>query len=140
MMKPGECYLSQENGHPSFHSMLFAFIDFGPRANYFLANCGVKNVPNIDDIARMLVKKPQEFLESCGGPTELVSVIITIYNSSNLRVSFKQELKKIAFHYQEISPETRRLMAISPILISEKRGPETSNMTYSILRASHVSR
>jgi hypothetical protein len=72
MVKPSECYLSQEKDTQSFHSKLFIFIDFGARANYFLASCGVKMIPSIDDIAKMLIKKPQSFLESSGGPVQLV--------------------------------------------------------------------
>ncbi|CAG8724688.1 4180_t:CDS:2, partial [Acaulospora colombiana] len=130
MVKPNECYLSQERDSRSFHCKMFTFIDFGARANYFLAICGVRNLPTIDDIARMLIKKPQQFLEVSGGPSE-----------------FKQELKKIAVHSHEISDETKSLMAKAPILISEKKvarstgssqGPEGSTMSYNLLPPDHI--
>lgn len=130
MIKPDQCYLSQERDSRKFHSKIFIFIDFGARANYFLASCGVRNAPSIDDIARILVEKPQQFLEACGGPSE-----------------FKQELKKIAVLYREISNETKSLMANAPILLSEKKiarglgssqDAESSTVSYSLLPPSHI--
>jgi hypothetical protein len=69
---------------------------------------------------------------------------------ANSKTRFKQELKKIAVHYQEISAETKNIMAKFPILISEKKilggymnsqdqGPEPSIMSYHLLPAGRVS-
>ena len=46
----------------------YTFVDFGNKANNFLRACGVKNEPNIQEIADLLVQDPKRFLELAGGP------------------------------------------------------------------------
>lgn len=67
MIKPAECYFKCDNGQSHFHSNLFTFIDFGRRANNFLAACGVRNAPTADDVARTLIADPDGFYSLAGG-------------------------------------------------------------------------
>jgi hypothetical protein len=72
MVKPGECYFKREDGQASFHSKLFTFVDFGTRANNFLAACGVRNAPTTDEVVRMLIADPHGFYSLAGGADRLV--------------------------------------------------------------------
>lgn len=68
MVRPGECYFIQDKEQSHFHSKLFTFVDFGNRANNFLAACGVRNAPTTDEVAKMLIENPKGFYELAGGP------------------------------------------------------------------------
>jgi hypothetical protein len=67
MVKPGECYFKKDDPETNFHSKLFTFVDFGPRANNFLAACGVRNAPTTEEVAKMLVADPNGFYALAGG-------------------------------------------------------------------------
>lgn len=68
MMRPRECFFRGAGQRDGVHSKLFTFVDFGNKANNFLRACGVKNEPNIQEIADLLVQDPKRFLELAGGP------------------------------------------------------------------------
>jgi Protein of unknown function (DUF3684) len=68
MVKPGECYFKKDDPETNFHSKLFTFVDFGSRANNFLAACGVRNAPTTEEVAKMLVADPNGFYALAGGP------------------------------------------------------------------------
>jgi hypothetical protein len=65
-LTPTQCYLSNkdETGHLS---RLFVFVDFGVTANSFLAVCGAKRLPSVDEIAQKLIEDPGQFLSIAGG-------------------------------------------------------------------------
>jgi hypothetical protein len=65
--QPIQCHFSTAEG-AEFYSKLFAFVDFGPRANTFLASCGTKQQPSIAEIAKILVADPERFYELAGSP------------------------------------------------------------------------
>src|SRR5216684_2451891 len=49
-LQPLQCYSG--TGGSELHSKLFAFVDFGVRANVFLGACGTKQEPSVEDIAQ----------------------------------------------------------------------------------------
>lgn len=67
MVRPIECYFESSN-KADFHSKLFIFVDFGPKANNFLAACGVRHAPTIDEVVKILVAGPKKFYDLVGGP------------------------------------------------------------------------
>jgi hypothetical protein len=66
-MQPIQCHFPTAEG-AEFYSKLFTFVDFGPRANTFLASCGTKQPPSIDEIAKILLADPKKFYELAGSP------------------------------------------------------------------------
>ena len=44
----------------------FTYIDFGPTCNAFLSACGVKDEPTPMELAQLMVKTPQDFLNAQG--------------------------------------------------------------------------
>jgi Protein of unknown function (DUF3684) len=65
-LQPIRCYFSG-TGSAELYSKLFAFVDFGPRANRFLADCGTKQQPSIEEIVQILLANPREFYELANG-------------------------------------------------------------------------
>lgn len=66
MVRPSDCYF-QSNNQADFHSKLFIFVDFGPKANNFLLACGVRHAPTVDEVAKILVANPKRFYDLVGG-------------------------------------------------------------------------
>lgn len=66
-MKPAECYFKRDDGQSHFHSKLFTFVDFGARANNFLAACGVRSAPTTEEVAKILTNNPTGFYSLAGG-------------------------------------------------------------------------
>jgi len=64
-LQPTRCYSG--TGGSELHSKLFAFVDFGARANVFLGACGTKQEPSVDDIAQILVADPQKVYKLANG-------------------------------------------------------------------------
>lgn len=89
LLAPNKCYLGRDSSN-AFHSQLFTFVDFGPRANNFLMSCGVRNEPTVDELAQILVADPRNFFERAGGydryttthgPASLFSLLMISYNN-----------------------------------------------------------
>ena len=64
-LQPIQCYSG--TGGSELHSKLFAFVDFGARANVFLGACGTKQEPSVEDIAQILVAEPQRIYKLANG-------------------------------------------------------------------------
>ena len=64
-LQPSQCYSG--TGGSELHSKLFAFVDFGARANVFLGACGTKQEPSVEDIALLLVAEPQRIYKLANG-------------------------------------------------------------------------
>jgi len=60
-LQPVQCYSG--TGGSELHSKLFAFVDFGLRANVFLGACGSRQTPSVEDIAQMLIAEPRRVYE-----------------------------------------------------------------------------
>jgi hypothetical protein len=65
-LQPIQCYFSGTGGS-ELHSKLFAFVDFGARANVFLLTCGTKQEPSVEEIAQILLKDPREIYQLANG-------------------------------------------------------------------------
>lgn len=63
---PNQCYFAGD-AREQFHSKLFSFIDFGPRAKAFLSACGTKDEPSVEEVVRILLDNPQQFLHLADG-------------------------------------------------------------------------
>ncbi len=64
-LQPIRCYSG--TGGSELHSKLFAFVDFGARANVFLGACGTKQEPSVEDIAQILVAEPRRIYKLANG-------------------------------------------------------------------------
>jgi len=65
-LPPIQCYFLGTGGS-ELHSKLFAFVDFGPRANAFLGACGTKQEPSVEEIAQALLAEPRRMYELANG-------------------------------------------------------------------------
>jgi hypothetical protein len=65
ILQPIQCYSG--TGGSELHSKLFAFVDFGARANVFLGACGTKQEPSVEDIAQILVAEPRRIYNLANG-------------------------------------------------------------------------
>ncbi|KAH9177930.1 hypothetical protein EDB89DRAFT_1844068, partial [Lactarius sanguifluus] len=65
-LSPKGCYFAGI-GVAELHAKLFPFIDFGSRANQFLAACGTKKEPSVEEIAQILLANPRKFYELANG-------------------------------------------------------------------------
>ncbi len=64
-LQPIQCYSGA--GGTELHCKLFAFVDFGARANVFLGACGTKQEPSVEDIAQILVAEPRKIYKLANG-------------------------------------------------------------------------
>ena len=64
--QPIQCYFSGTRSS-ELHSKLFAFVDFGARANAFLVACGTKQEPSVEEIAQILLADPQRIYQLANG-------------------------------------------------------------------------
>ena len=64
-LQPIQCYSGTAGSE--LHSKLFAFVDFGARANLFLGACGTKEEPSVEDIAQILVAEPRRIYNLANG-------------------------------------------------------------------------
>ncbi|KAH8112414.1 hypothetical protein DFH11DRAFT_1607467 [Phellopilus nigrolimitatus] len=71
MLAPKDCYFKRDASQ-SFHSKLFVFVDFGPKANTFLSACGTKHEPSIEEIVQILLTDPKRFYHLSGGKDKYV--------------------------------------------------------------------
>jgi hypothetical protein len=65
-LPPNQCYFAGDS-RAQFHSKLFSFIDFGPRANTFLTACGTKTEPSVEEVTHILLENPHQFYELADG-------------------------------------------------------------------------
>lgn len=65
-LPPIQCYFSGTGGS-ELHSKLFAFVDFGTRANAFLTACGTRQEPSVEEIAQILLADPRRIYELADG-------------------------------------------------------------------------
>ena len=65
-LPPTQCFFSGTGGS-ELHSKLFAFVDFGARANVFLAACGTRQEPSVEEIAQILLGNPRRIYELADG-------------------------------------------------------------------------
>ncbi|KAI9598971.1 hypothetical protein BDF19DRAFT_410365 [Syncephalis fuscata] len=70
---PASCYFS--SGEQSQHGGFFDYVDYGPVANSFLRSCGVRDEPSPKDLAEMLARSPQAFLNACNGYEAYLNVL-----------------------------------------------------------------
>jgi hypothetical protein len=101
---PSQCYFLREGARASVHSKLFAYVDFGPRANGFLAALGAKEEPSVDEVAQMLLRSPREFWTLADG-----------------RDAFLAELRNIAVNRRAVSAPVYNRMKRAPILLGARR-------------------
>ena len=64
-LSPTKCYFSEDT-KTGYLSKLFVFVDFGVTANSFLAVCGAKRQPSVDEIAQILLDDPDRFYAMTG--------------------------------------------------------------------------
>ena len=64
-IQPRRCFLGKQRSE--LHSKLFAFVNFGARANEFLKSCFTSNEPSAEDIALVLLADPWRVYELANG-------------------------------------------------------------------------
>ncbi|KAI6094846.1 hypothetical protein F5141DRAFT_1295920 [Pisolithus sp. B1] len=119
MLPPAKCYLHR-GPKPVLYAKLFIFVDFGSKANHFLSACGSKNQVSTEDVAGVLIENPGRFFELAEGYEGWVrqaSTEVIAY----LGTSFLVELRKLAYHRQDISNVTLDKMSHSPSLLGMRR-------------------
>ncbi|KAF8626827.1 hypothetical protein AX15_004659 [Amanita polypyramis BW_CC] len=102
-LPPTQCYFSNEN-KTEYLSKLFVFVDFGVTANSFLAVCGAKQQPSVDEIAQILLEDAERFYSMTGG-----------------HVNFLAELRQIGLSYHHLSSSTIDKMRHAACLLGAQR-------------------
>jgi hypothetical protein len=64
-LQPKRCFLGKQPSE--LHSKLFAFVDFGTRANDFLKCCFASEEPSAEDMAQVLLADPRRVYELANG-------------------------------------------------------------------------
>ena len=64
-LQPNQCFLGPVMS--VFYSKLFAFVNFGARANVFLRACGAREEPSVEDFAQVLLTEPRRIYELANG-------------------------------------------------------------------------
>jgi hypothetical protein len=64
-LQPNQCFLGAANSE--LYSKLFAFVDFGARANVFLGACGARQEPSVEDFAQLLLAEPRRIYKLANG-------------------------------------------------------------------------
>ena len=67
-LQPRRCFLGKQRSE--LHSKLFAFVNFGTRANEFLKRCHTSEGPSTEDIAQVLLADPWRVYELANDPKE----------------------------------------------------------------------
>ena len=65
ILQPIQCFLGTASSE--LYSKIFAFVDFGARANLFLGACGTRQEPSIEDVAQILITEPRRVYELANG-------------------------------------------------------------------------
>ncbi|PFH51991.1 hypothetical protein AMATHDRAFT_57645 [Amanita thiersii Skay4041] len=102
-LSPIQCYFNSQ-GQEKYLIQLFKFVDFGPAANSFLAACGAKREPTIEDIVQILLQDPYRFFAVVDG-----------------YVNFLAEMRRIALNYHQLSSEVVTQMKRIPCLLGFQR-------------------
>ena len=68
ILQPRRCFLGKRPSE--LHSKLFAFVNFGTRANEFLKCCYTREAPSAEDIAQVLLAGPLRVYELANGRKE----------------------------------------------------------------------
>eukprot|EP01134_Creolimax_fragrantissima_P001871 CFRG1871T1 len=88
----------------SRYSMLFDYVDFGPGANSFLAECGVRDEPTPTELARAMVQDAWSVIECVGGVEGYLSV-----------------LRECAIHFKGFTKQLKDQMGTAKCLLGAKR-------------------
>jgi hypothetical protein len=64
-LQPRQCFLGKQRSE--LHAKLFAFVNFGTRANEFLRCCYTSEEPSVEDIAQVLLADPWRVYELADG-------------------------------------------------------------------------
>jgi hypothetical protein len=64
-LQPRWCFLGKQRSE--LHSKLFAFVNFGARANEFLKHCHTSEEPSTEDMAQVLLADPWRVYELANG-------------------------------------------------------------------------
>jgi hypothetical protein len=64
-LQPNQCFLGTANSE--LYSKLFAFLDFGARANVFLGACGARQEPSVEDFAQLLLTESRRIYKLANG-------------------------------------------------------------------------
>ncbi|KAI0252773.1 hypothetical protein BJV78DRAFT_1198868 [Lactifluus subvellereus] len=102
-LQPIQCYFAGIGG-AEHHSKLFSFVDFGTRANTFLAACGTKQEPSVEEIAQILLANPRQFYELANG-----------------RENYILELRNLAVNKRHLTKGTIIRMKRSNVLLGSRR-------------------
>ncbi|KAH9177932.1 hypothetical protein EDB89DRAFT_2111997 [Lactarius sanguifluus] len=102
-LSPAQCYFARI-GVAELHAKLFSFVDFGSRAKIFLAACGIKDEPSVEEIAQILLADPWQF-----------------YKLANGYENYLVELRNFAVHKQLLAKETVDRMKQSNVLFGSRR-------------------
>jgi hypothetical protein len=129
-LPPSRCFFGV-SGRPRLHSKLFVFVDFGPSAKGFLAACGTKNEPSVEEVAQILISDPHKFYDMAEG-TE----------------NFLNELRNIAVNNSSLSQGTLLRLKKGPVLLGIRRKPsggekteleeDTWDLQYDLKRADQI--
>ena len=102
LLPPIKCYLDQ-NTEPVLYEKLFVFVNFGTKANRFLAACGLKRKVLIQDVAEVLIGCPERFFElaglweamyAAGRKKDAVESLLEIVNAFNEDVYASEPIAK----------------------------------------------
>ncbi|KAH9990216.1 hypothetical protein BJV74DRAFT_837251 [Russula compacta] len=102
-LPPTQCYFSGAGGS-ELHSKLFAFVDFGTRANVFLTACGTRQEPSVEEIAQILLADPRRIYELADG-----------------RENYLFELRNLAVNKRLLTKATISRMKRSNVLLGSRR-------------------
>ncbi|KAF8270077.1 hypothetical protein EI94DRAFT_1723808 [Lactarius quietus] len=102
-LPPVQCFFFRAGG-AELHSNLFSFVDFGWGANAFLAACGTRQEPSVEDIAQILLADPRQFYELVNG-----------------RENYLFELRSLAVHSRLLEKGTIIRMKWSNVLLGSRR-------------------
>lgn len=129
-LPPSHCFFGS-TVRTGLHSQLFVFVDFGPSAGAWLAACGTKNEPSVEEIVQILLADPHKF-----------------YDMANGAESFLNELRNIAVNSRALSSSTLTRLKRGSVLLGMRRKPtgkpaadideETWEMQYDLKRADQI--
>ncbi|KAF8497462.1 hypothetical protein F5888DRAFT_1829389 [Russula emetica] len=101
-LQPRRCFLGKQRSE--LHSKLFAFVDFGTRANEFLKCCHTGKEPSAEDIAQVLLADPRR-----------------VYELANGRENYLPQLRELARERDKLGRVTIVRMRCSKILLGSRR-------------------
>ncbi|KAF7315310.1 hypothetical protein MIND_00045600 [Mycena indigotica] len=111
-LPPSQCFFGL-NSQAGFHSKIFVFVDFGITGNRFLAACGTKDSPSIEQVSQMLLADPHHFYKLADSPTNFLS-----------------ELRNLAINHRSISSATLARMKTTPVLLALHKPASSGDVEY----------